>query len=58
MIGRNGVEAGGCVFCQNINDTETRMGVEGGTERIVPSRGFDPVARILECALFFPLFLH
>lgn len=37
---------------------ENGAGVEGGTERIVPSRGFDPVARILEYALFFPLFLH
>lgn len=37
-------------FCQNINDIETRM-VEGEryrVERIVASRGFDPVARILE----------
>lgn len=51
MIGRNGVEAGGRVFCQNINDAngdENGIEVEGGTERIVRSRGFDPVARILE----------
>lgn len=33
MIGRNGVEAGGCVFCQNINDTETRMEQEWRGER-------------------------
>lgn len=37
-------------FCQNINDIETRI-VEGEryrVERIVASRGFDPVACILE----------
>lgn len=36
MIGRNGVEAGGRVFCQNINDAnrdENRSGGGNGEDR-------------------------